>query len=441
MLFLDYITDSGIDEQFEYKNFQKIGSTVIINLTEMPSSETTTCPHCGGKVHIHDYSYLNLKDMPCEIGQTQIIRIHRCRYACQYCGLRFKKDVPFCYPGTRITLRAASWIKGFLKNQLSIKSVSCLTGINWNTIFRIHQGIMQEAIKQRKAELKESNYKPHYLAIDEFAIHKGHTYATCVMDLETEEVIWIGKGRAKADFKKFFETIDLSWLSEVKAVTMDMNASFNLLVEKYLPHAQIVYDRYHMQAQFGKDVLGAVRLETARKHREKAKEIESAITKDMDKETVRGIRRQGKEERKLYSTLKKSRWTLLKNSTRLKTDENNRLNEILEEHKELAVCYTMKEEMCRLFELRDVEKAHDGWIKWFEAASESEIPQLIKFAELKRKRLSGLISHAMHPVSTGKLEGFNNKIKVAKRIGYGYRNDQYFFTLIKYLALPASRKK
>ena len=38
-----------------------------------------------------------------------------------------------------------------------------------------------------------------------------------------------------------------------------------------------------------------------------------------------------------------------------------------------------------------------------------------------------------------KLEGFNNKIKVAKRIGYGYRDDDFFFTLIRYLSLPSVR--
>ena len=66
------------------------------------------------------------------------------------------------------------------------------------------------------------------------------------------------------------------------------------------------------------------------------------------------------------------------------------------------------------------------------------IPALVKFAELKRPRLDGLVAHAVFPISTGKLEGFNNKIKVAKRIGYGYRDDEYFFTLIRYLALPVA---
>jgi len=38
-----------------------------------------------------------------------------------------------------------------------------------------------------------------------------------------------------------------------------------------------------------------------------------------------------------------------------------------------------------------------------------------------------------------KLEGFNNKIKVTKRIGYGYRDDDFFFTLIRYLSIPSVR--
>ena len=80
-----------------------------------------------------------------------------------------------------------------------------------------------------------------------------------------------------------------------------------------------------------------------------------------------------------------------------------------------------------------------GWTKWFQAAKESEIPALVRFAVQKEKRLPGLATHAIHPISTGKLEGFNNKIKVAKRIGYGYCDDDFFFTLIRYLSIPSVR--
>ena len=80
-----------------------------------------------------------------------------------------------------------------------------------------------------------------------------------------------------------------------------------------------------------------------------------------------------------------------------------------------------------------------GWTKWFQTAKESEIPALVRFAVQKEKRLPGLAAHAIYSISTGKLEGFKNKIKVAKRIGYGYRDDDFFFTLIRYLSIPSVR--
>ena len=56
---------------------------------------------------------------------------------------------------------------------------------------------------------------------------------------------------------------------------MDMNASYNTLVKSYFPNVEIVYDRYHVQAQFGRDVLGQVRLEAARIHKQTAKDLAS----------------------------------------------------------------------------------------------------------------------------------------------------------------------
>lgn len=400
---------------------------------------TAHCLECGGAVHIYDQQQVNLKDMPLWKGIDLTLCFIGHRYRCVKCGKTYADKIPLKCPGTRITYRAAEWIKSFLKNKISVRAIQEITGIHWETIRNIQKGFMDDALARRQQELKEAGSKPKMLAVDEFAIHKGHSYATCVMDLETGEVLWVGEGRSMADFEKFFEETDPSFLSAVMAVAMDMNASYNRLVEKYLPHAEIVYDRYHMQAQYGKDVLGVVRLEEAHKHTSVAKEIKERSEHPDNKETRLSLKVQAKSEMAQYRSLKKLRWTLLMNGANLSDNRTKQLNSILAEHAELAVCYAMKEEMIKLFSLVSADEALTGWTKWFKAAKESGISALVHFAELKEKRIRGLVAHAFFPISTGKLEGFNNKIKVAKRIAYGYRNEDYFFSLIRFLSLPSVR--
>ena len=414
------------------------GTESVLLFESERRTEATSCPVCGSPVHIYDSGSMTLRDMPIWVECRQEVCVVMHRYRCTRCRACFTEEVPFKYPGTRITRRAACWVRELLRGRLPIKAVQEITGIHWDTIHRIHKEMMDEALESRAEELRKAKYRPTRLAVDEFAIHKGHTYATCVMDLDTGEVIWAGKGRSKEDFKHFFEDMPEGYLSEVCAVAMDMNASYNILFTEKLPKAVIVYDRYHMQAQYGKEVLGAVRLQEAWKHQSEARSIlEKADSLD-DPEQKRQLKAEAREEKQRYSQLKKLRWTLLTNGAKLSDEKAQHLQDILSDHSDLAVCYAMKEELCALFELTDPLAAHEGWKRWFDAAEASGIPALVKFAELKRPRLDGLVAHAVFPISTGKLEGFNNKIKVAKRIGYGYRDDEYFFTLIRYLALPVA---
>ncbi len=92
--------------------------------------------------------------------------------------------------------------------------------------------------------------------------------------------------------------------------------------------------------------------------------------------------------------------------------------------------------MNKLYAITDYQKAVERWKRWFKTAKPSGIPALVRFAKLKEKRIDGLANHAKCPINTSRLEGYN-MIKVAKRNAYGYKNDRYFFTLIRYLSLPA----
>ena len=324
----------------------------VMFMESTASTESIHCPYCRKNVRMIENVHITLKDMMIWHGIEQNTFINLHRYQCSGCLKTFTEIIPFKYPGTRITYRAANWIKGFLQQKVSIKAIQELTGIHWDTIRKVQREIMDTAIWERETELKKNGYKPRILAVDEFAIHKGHRYATCVMDLEQGDILWVGNGRAMKDFEKFFEEVPPDTLSAVIAVAMDMNASYNKLVTKHLPNAQIVYDRFHMQSQYGRDVLGVVRLDEARKHKAKSKEILANIDNHIDKETKMQIKQNAKAEKQEYSKLKKLRWTLLTNSNKLTSDKTEHLQSILHDHHDLAVCYAKIE----LF--LSVEKKH-----------------------------------------------------------------------------------
>ena len=163
-------------------------------------TKDVVCPLCSGEVYIHDNYQTHLIDIPLEYGTASRWEFFGKRYKCKSCGHSFVNETPCCHPGTRITERAAVWITGMLKNKVSIKAIQELTGIHWDTIRNVQMEYMKSILDERQERLTEANYHPKYLAVDEFAIHKGHSYATTVMDLETGEVLWVGKGRTLKDF-------------------------------------------------------------------------------------------------------------------------------------------------------------------------------------------------------------------------------------------------
>ena len=191
MLYLD-----DIKVEFEGQGFKgtHIGISPnkdksVLFLESVRSTQTVRCPYCGGSVYIYENGQVKLKDIPIQRGTTHIWNFFIHRYQCNCCHETFTEEIPFKYPGTRITYRAANWIKGFLQQKMSIKAIQELTGIHCDTIRKVQREIMDEAIWEREKMLREEGYKPRILAADEFAIHKGHSYATCVMDLEQGELV------------------------------------------------------------------------------------------------------------------------------------------------------------------------------------------------------------------------------------------------------------
>jgi transposase len=73
---------------------------------------------------------------------------------------------------------------------------------------------------------------------------------------------------------------------------------------------------------------------------------------------------------------------------------------------------------------------------WLRLAEQSGAEEILKFAKTIRRRIRGLVNHAIHPIASGKLEGTNNLVKTIRRQACGFSDTQYFFWKI----MEASRR-
>jgi transposase len=282
---------------------------------------------------------------------------------------------------------------------LPIKHVAEFFGLGWQTVKEIH-----------KAWLKRHVGPPDFsgvttLVMDEFAIQKGHRYATVVADAQTKRVLWVGRGRGRKEIRVFFELLGWENGRRIRAVAIDMNTAYELEIRKHCPNAQIVYDLFHVVAKYGREVIDRVRVDEANRLR---------------------------SHKPTRNVVKGSRWLLLRNRENIERPEDLiRLDELLEANKALATVYVLKEDLKRLWKYRREASARRFWTQWYQRALDSGVKPLIVFAQRLAGYLQGIIAHCRWQLQTSLIEGINNKIKVIKRMAYGFRDDEYFFLRIR----------
>jgi transposase len=158
-------------------------------------------------------------------------------------------------------------------------------------------------------------------------------------------------------------------------------------------------------ARYGREVIDRVRVEEANRVR----------NDELGRKIVKG-----------------SRWLLLRNYENIEKHEDRvRLRDLLAANRKLATVYILKDDLKHLWEYHYSGAALRFWKEWYARAVRSRIAPLVRFAKNLKAHLSTILAHCRWWLSTSLLEGINNKIKVIKRMAYGFRDDEYFFLKIR----------
>lgn len=379
---------------------------ITIELRAVPDTPRT-CSRCETTTTaVHDISSRRVRELPILEAETWLL-VPLARVQCPRCGPTVER-LPWLDRYARMTTRFAASVAR-LAQVLPIKHVAAWFGLSWDTV----QAIDQAAMAARLGPITATTLAGvRRIVIDEFALHKGRQYATVVAQPETREVLWVGRGRRREDLRLFFDLLGPAGCAALEVAAMDMNGAYEVETRAQCPQAVIVYDLFHVLAKYGREVIDRVRLaETNRIAR---------VGHPNDART-RARRR----------VIKGARWLLLRNAATLPKPDRLRLRELLALNRRLYVVYVLKDALKALWRYRYVGVAARAWATWYAWAVRSRIPALVTFAQKLKAYVPGILAHCRFPLHTGVLEGMNNKIKVLKRMAYGFRNDAYFFLKIR----------
>ena len=333
------------------------------------------------------------------MGYKTVLFITYRTFKCKFCNKYSTEKIEFLSENSRFTTRVADSVNEDLERAGSIKDTAERTGLSWSSCKRIHKRYLKKKIYFNLGQAS-------HIAIDEFSIKKGHKYATVVVDLDTKRVIWVGKGKTVREVNRFFKLCGTEGCKQIKAVAMDQNAGFATCVNKYCPNAKVVYDLFHMVYNFGRLVISAIRLRLAYENK-------------------------NKNDDNTYSLLKRSRFLLLTKNSNLSEEKRIKLNDILSFYHDLYAANELKELLPEVFHAHSKEESESLWDEWVRLALQSKVQEITKFAKVQNRRYrDGITNSGIYRIRTSVLEGINNKIKVLKRLAYGFRDLEYFFLRI-----------
>jgi transposase len=374
---------------YHYVNQTFEGGKVTFRI-EQPR-ERHRCSACGS-AEVWDQGGMEREFHAVPIGSKPVVlKLKVARVMCFDCCKVRQVKLPFADPQKRYTRAFARYALD-LARCMTIQDVAKHLKVSWDTV----KGIQAQSLQQRFGKPKLHKLKK--IAIDEIAISKGHRYLTVVLDLISGAVVFVGDGKGVDSLKPFWQRVRRA-RAKIVAVATDMSKAYIRAVRDNLPKAVHVFDHFHVVKLFN-EKLSAFRRELYRQ-----------LSSDAERKILKG-----------------TRWLLLKNPENLDPEHNERqrLDEALQLNLPLATAYYLKEDLRQIWQQANLRAARRELRDWLARARASGIDMLVKFADTLEEYQEGVLAYYKHPISTGPLEGTNNKIKTMKRQAYGYRDHEFF---------------
>lgn len=342
------------------------------------------CPVCEGKTVRHAQTLRRFRHgYAWHVGLIWI-ELQVPRHRCIECDLTFTHDF-----GLDLIQSSSALFRKELVQRChgrSLADVSREYNLPYTTVERWFYTYAPEQIQEEKASR---------ICVDDFALQKGQTYAISVLNTDTDHVLAAGPGRNAEAIQAVLKKVH----GVIKEAVSDFAPAMAKAIQVVCPTALHIMDRFHL-VQFFTDAMRRRRryLNEAKKHH---------TARFMDRCLARKLEDLTEKERRFVAL-----W--LQEDAALK-----HLYQALNHMRYVLKAMTPAQADRRL----------EGW--WFIRYQFHSCGAVSAIAKTVLTRKKEMLQTITSPLSNGIMEGTNNKIKLIKRRGFGYRNDDHFFLRIR----------
>jgi transposase len=379
------------------------GHKKLIIRCERDKRRAAIDPVTGQKGRINRLIKRQVRDAPV-FGQPCLIEIELAQVFINKNERRLE-HCPFVDKGSYFTHRFCRLVSGLCRH-MSIQAVSRHLNLRWETTKNIDKAYLHQTLPALEPE-KLNGLK--YIGVDEVARAKGHDYMTVVYDLLEGHLIWVETGRTAEVFSSFLKRLPVETAEKIEAVAMDMGPAYQKSVREWLPHADIVFDRFHVMKNY------------------------SDAIKNQRRTEFRKASQEGKE------LLKGCHYLLLKNPDNLTETQSEKLERLLAENTNMNTLYVLKEQLQALWSNTQVETMAQQLEQWCELAEQTDMTYIRSFAKSLRKHKTGICNYAKHQLTSARIEAGNVSIGMIRKRARGIRDTDYFKLKIRQTSVPDDR--
>jgi transposase len=315
-------------------------------------------------------------------GKIVVLTLEKRRFRCSCCGKVFTEPDEVFGPGRRSSNRLRKYLGERARHQV-VNRVAKEEDVNESLVRRC---FTEETASQPGANEGEPKAS-RALGLDEFSVKKG-MFDTTISDLEGKKVLGIVEGCGKTNLEKYFTALPDPDVVEV--VAMDMHEPFRQAAQMCLPRAKIVVDKFHVIVH---------------------------VNQALDK--VR-TRLQSKESEGRKWLLFHSRYLMLRRAESLTPEEQLKLGQLFSLYPELAMAWSLKEGLRAWYKSSSRAEAELSLRHWEESVLKTGLKEFR--LPMFRNWRSEILNYFDYHITKVFVEGKNNRIKVIKRMAYGYRN-------------------